>query len=49
MQTGEPTRFGLDYVRQRLQALFGAAASLTLTRPDHLNGTLATLKLPLIR
>jgi hypothetical protein len=48
-QTGEPTRFGLDYVRQRLQALFGVAASLTLTRPDHLNGTLATLKLPLIR
>jgi LytS/YehU family sensor histidine kinase len=48
-QTGEPTRFGLDYVRQRLLALYGATASLTLSRPDHLNGTLATLKLPLIR
>ncbi len=46
---GGHTRFGLDHIRQRLQALYGAAASLTLTRPDHLDGTLVTMKLPLTR
>jgi hypothetical protein len=51
-QPDGPSRFGLDYVRQRLQALYGAQASLTLTRPGHpdgTQGTLATLRLPLVR
>jgi signal transduction histidine kinase len=42
------TRFGLRQVRQRLAALYGARASLTLQdAPGAEGGTLATVKLPL--
>ena len=40
--------FGLEQVRERLAALYGAAASLELApAPDAEGGTLATLRLPL--
>jgi hypothetical protein len=44
------TRFGLQQVRERLQALYGDAASLTLeAAADADGGTLATVRLPLGR
>jgi signal transduction histidine kinase len=44
----EGTRFGLVQVRERLAALYGARASLTLTDAgDAEGGTLATLRLPI--
>ncbi len=42
------TRFGLRQVRERLAALYGARASLSLeTAPGEEGGTLATVRLPL--
>ncbi|RFU44569.1 sensor histidine kinase [Paraburkholderia sp. DHOC27] len=42
------TRFGLQQVRERLAALYGAAASLELTSPgDGRGGALATVRLPI--
>ncbi|HEX6720419.1 MAG TPA: sensor histidine kinase, partial [Burkholderiaceae bacterium] len=42
------TRFGLRQVRERLAALYGARASLSLEEaPGNEGGTLATVKLPL--
>ncbi|MBC8057870.1 MAG: histidine kinase [Rhizobiales bacterium] len=45
----EGTKFGLAQVRERLTALYGARASLTLTdAADAEGGTLATIRLPII-
>jgi len=45
----EGTQFGLVQVRERLAALYGARAALTLTRADDAEGgTLATIRLPIV-
>ncbi|HSC01101.1 MAG TPA: sensor histidine kinase, partial [Burkholderiaceae bacterium] len=47
---GDGSRFGIAQVRERLGALFGARASLTLQPADDAQGgTLARVRLPLSR